>query len=292
VKLGVVDLGGPVHYADLGGAGPPMVLVHGLGGSLVNWMAVGGRLAARFRVLALDLGGFGRTPPGGRGATVQANVALVGRFLDEVAGGPAAVAGNSMGGLIAALLAASRPEAVTRLVLVNAALGTAPGAAFNVDPRVAALMAVYMTPLAGDLFLRWRAAKLGPARSVDETLRLCGMDPARLPPEILAAHVAMARDRGHMPWANDAFLAAARSIVAISARRARLDATLRSIRAPTLIVHGTRDRLVPLATAEHVARVRPDWSLAVLDGVGHIPQLEVPERWLEAVHRWLDALPG
>ena len=292
MKLGVVDLGGPVHYADLGGSGPPMVLVHGLGGSLANWMAVGEGLAARFRVLALDLGGFGRTPLAGRGASVQANLALVGRFLDEVAGGPAAVAGNSMGGLIAALLAASRPEVVTRLILVNAALGMAPGAPFKVDPRVAALMAVYMTPVAGDLFLRWRAARLGSVGLVDATLRLCGVDPERLPPEILAAHVAVARDRGRMPWANDAFLAAARSIVAITARRARLDAMLRSIRAPTLLVHGTEDRLVPLGTAKHIARLRPDWSLALLEGAGHTPQLEVPERWLEAVHRWLDALPG
>jgi len=286
MKTGIVDLGGPVHYADFGGSGPPMVLVHGLGGSLANWMAVGGALTARFRVLALDLSGFGRTPPAGRSAAVQANVALVGRFLDEVAGGPAVVAGNSMGGLIGALLAASRPDLVTRLILVNAALGRAPGALL--DPRVAALFSIYMTPFAGSLFLRWRAATIGPERTVHQTLRLCGVHPSRLPPEVLAAHVAIARERGRMPWADDAFLTAARSLMMLTARRARLDETLRSIQAPTLIVQGTEDRLVPLATAQHAARLRPDWSLAVLDGVGHTPQLEVPERWLAAVNGWLD----
>jgi pimeloyl-ACP methyl ester carboxylesterase len=291
MKTGLVDLGGPVHYADFGGSGPPMVLVHGLGGSLANWMAVGGALTERFRVLALDLSGFGRTPPGaGRTAAVPANVALVGRFIDEVAGGPAVVAGNSMGGLIGALLAASRPGLVTRLILVNAALGRAPGA--PLDPRVAALFSIYMTPFAGSLFLRWRAATIGPERTVHQTLRLCGVHPSRLPPEVLAAHVAIARDRALMPWADGAFLTAARSIMVLTAWRARLDETLRSIRVPTLIVHGTEDRLVPLATAQHAARLRPDWSLSVLDGVGHTPQLEVPGRWLAAVNGWLDGQVG
>ena len=48
MKTGIVDLGGPIHYADFGGSGPPMVLVHGLGGSLANWMAVGDALTARY----------------------------------------------------------------------------------------------------------------------------------------------------------------------------------------------------------------------------------------------------
>ena len=59
----VIDLGGPVHYLDFGGAGSPMVLVHGLGGSAINWQSVGSLLAERHRVVALDLPGFGRTPP-------------------------------------------------------------------------------------------------------------------------------------------------------------------------------------------------------------------------------------
>src|SRR5262245_36769441 len=62
----VADVGGPVHFIDFGGSGPPMVLVHGLGGSAVNWLAVGPALAQRARVVALDLPGFGRTPPAGR----------------------------------------------------------------------------------------------------------------------------------------------------------------------------------------------------------------------------------
>ncbi|MGI9609095.1 MAG: alpha/beta fold hydrolase, partial [Acidimicrobiia bacterium] len=70
--LEIIDLDGPVHYADYGGDGSPMVLVHGLGGSHLNWLHVAHRLAERHRVVAVDLAGFGLTPPAGRKATVQA----------------------------------------------------------------------------------------------------------------------------------------------------------------------------------------------------------------------------
>src|SRR5512133_1657597 len=93
-----VDLDGPVHYVDFGGAGRPIVLVHGLGGSYCNWLAVGPRLTAHGRVLALDLVGHGLTRSLGRSARVSANRRLLGRFLAAVARAPAILFGNSMGG--------------------------------------------------------------------------------------------------------------------------------------------------------------------------------------------------
>ena len=57
-----VDLDGPVHYIDFGGEGKPLLMVHGLGGSALNWMAVGPELAKHNHVLAIDLAGFGQTP--------------------------------------------------------------------------------------------------------------------------------------------------------------------------------------------------------------------------------------
>jgi len=94
-----------------------------------------------------------------------------------------------------------------------------------------------------------------------------------------------------MPWAHDAFLSASRSIITTLARRGRVESSLRAIRAPTLVMQGSRDRLVPLAAAEELARLRRDFTLAVLDGVGHVPQIEVPDRWLSVVLGWLDGLP-
>src|ERR687886_710247 len=117
-----VDLDGPVHYLDFGGAGTPLVCVHGLGGAALNWMAVGPPLARGHRVLAPDLPGFGRTALGDRRASLGANRRLLDRFIREVAGSPAIVMGNSMGGLLTVLQAAHSPETVRAVVLVDPAL--------------------------------------------------------------------------------------------------------------------------------------------------------------------------
>src|SRR4051794_34778773 len=86
----VVDLDGPVHLVDFGGpaTGPAVVLVHGLGGSHLNWDLLAPLVTRHARVWALDLPGFGRSEPGGRSASVSANAAVLQRFLDEVVGEP------------------------------------------------------------------------------------------------------------------------------------------------------------------------------------------------------------
>ena len=286
-----VDLGGPVHFADFGGSGPTSVLVHGLGGSHLNWLAVGPALAARARVLAPDLAGFGRTPLAGRSAHVRANAQLLDRFIDVVAEGPAILIGNSMGGLLAMMEAERQPEKVTRLVLVGAAQPRPPGTRF--DPVVALTFAAYAVPGLGERFMRWRAARRGPEGLVRDTLQLVCADPGRVPAEVVAAHVALARDRmDRMPWGNQAFLEAARSIVFTLARRREVHAMIGRIAAPALLVQGTRDRLVSLAASRATAALRPDWTLAVLEGIGHVPQLEAPERFVATVTGWLDGDVG
>lgn len=115
----VEDIGGPVHYLDFGGSGPPVLMIHGLAGAALNWMAVGPSLAETNRALAIDLAGFGQTPLFGRSATVPANTELVHEFIARVVGEPVVLMGSSMGGHIAVLEAAAAPEAVTALVLVD-----------------------------------------------------------------------------------------------------------------------------------------------------------------------------
>src|SRR5688572_15482453 len=155
IRSRTIDLDGPVHYADFGGDGATMVLVHGLGGAYVNWLGVGAALAERARVLAPDLAGFGRTPLAGRSATVRANRALLARFVDAVAGEPVILVGNSMGGLISMIEAAERPHMVRGLVLVGPAQPLARG---GVDALVTAAFAAYGLPLVGGALLRARAA--------------------------------------------------------------------------------------------------------------------------------------
>jgi pimeloyl-ACP methyl ester carboxylesterase len=282
-----VDLDGPVHVADFGGRGTPIVLVHGLGGSHVNWMAVGERLAERGRVLAPDLAGFGRTPLAGRSSGVGANRALLDRFLGAACDEPAVLVGNSMGGLIALMEASLRPEKVAALVLVGPAQPRPILAA--ADWMVVATFAAYAMPMVGETFVRWRARLLGPEGLVRQTLALCCVDASRISPDVFAAHVALAAERAAgMPWAAEAFLGAARSVVARTIRPRWFAELVRTVKAPTLLVQGDTDRLVPLAASRALAERRPDWRLEVLPGIGHVPQLETPDRFVELVGAWLD----
>jgi pimeloyl-ACP methyl ester carboxylesterase len=278
-----LDVDGPVHVADFGGRGDPMVLVHGLGGSHLNWAAVGDALARNHRVVAPDLAGFGLTRPEGRSCSVEANAALLTGVLEQM-GRPSVVVGNSMGGMIAMMVAARRPQLVSGLVLVGAAmprpLSTRPNLA------VTAAFVTYAFPVLGEMYARQRAQRLGPEGLVRETIKLCTVDPSRVPRDVYDAHVELARTRRAFPWAMESYLEAARSLVRVLVQRRRFVAMMRSVAAPTLLLHGSHDRLVPVAAARLAVQVCPSWELEVFDGFGHTPQLEAPERFVESVERF------
>ncbi|MGH8897736.1 MAG: alpha/beta fold hydrolase [Egibacteraceae bacterium] len=291
MELRTVDLGGPVHYAEFGDprACPTLVCVHGLGGSTLNWIAVTPTLARRARVLVIDLPGFGRTPLAGRSAGVHANRHLLGRFLDEVVGGPAILVGNSMGGAIVMLEAAVHPERVAGLILVCPSLPALTG--LHSDRKVVRVFAALSVPGLGPLLLRQRCRRLGPEGLVRESLRLCCVDPDRVPKDTVQALVDFTLERAQMPWANTAYLQAARSLVVLHTHdRRRFLERIRTIGVPTLLVQGEADRLASLAAAQRVARMRPDWAFTVLEGVGHLPMLEDPDRLLSVIDAWLEGL--
>lgn len=284
-----VDLDGPVHFVDHGGPadGPLLVCVHGLGGSLVNWAAVAPLLTDTCRVLALDLAGFGHTRGGGRSTSVQANERLLARFLTEVSGTPVILVGNSMGGLISILHTAQSPTSVAGLVLIDPALPVGPGAL--PDPRVAATFAALAVPAVGRTLLALRRSRSSADAAAHDLLRLCCADPARVPAEVVDQHVDLARQRRDYTDADAELISAAQSLLWVLADRGRYAAMQRSIAAPVLLIHGDQDRLVPLAAARAAAAANPRWQFEVAHGVGHVPQLEVPEWTAEQILGWLAA---
>jgi pimeloyl-ACP methyl ester carboxylesterase len=275
-----------VHVVDFGGDpdGPVFVLVHGLGGSHLNWDLLAPRLTGAGRVLALDLPGFGRSEPGSRTASVPANVAVLQRFLDEVVGEPAVLVGNSMGGMISILTAGERPDAVRGLVLLDPAV---PGPRRALDPLVALTFALYAIPLVGERFLRRRRLRQSPVARVHETLRLVGVDPASVPADVVDRSVTLIEEREDVEGMDRAFLAAARSLLRVLADPRRYRRAMASIDVPVLLLHGDRDRLVAVSSARDVARRHPAWRYVELPGVGHVPQLQVPDRVADEVLAWL-----
>jgi pimeloyl-ACP methyl ester carboxylesterase len=273
---GFVDIDGPVHVVDFGGApdGPSVVLVHGLGGSHLNWCLLAPLLTPHARVVAIDLAGFGLTASVGRSSSVRANTALLDRFLRREVGEPTVLVGNSMGGLISARQAAHHPETVRGLVLVDPALPLV--GLQRPDPMVAWSFLLYATPVAGRRLLTYRRARMTPRQLVMQTLELCCVDPARVPEELIAASCELVERRRTMPGGDDAFFAAARSILRTNADSRRAWATLARIAAPVLLLHGERDRLVSLRQAQSAALRNPSWTFESFAGVGHVPQLEVP----------------
>ena len=280
----VADLDGPVHYIDFGGAGTPLVMVHGLGGNALNWLAVGPQLAEHYHPLAVDLAGFGQTPLFGRSATVGAHAQLLHNFITKVVGEPAMVMGNSMGGHVSILEAAEHPEWVTSLVLVDPAI---PGPHVRrPEPRMLGAIAALSVPGLAQSLLDRELRSLGPEALVRRALELVCADPSRVDPEIVEAHVQLTREREHLGRQNmRAFIQATRSI-GFRMADPRFWSRVAAVKAPTLIIHGSLDRVIPVAAARELHRNRPDWDLKIIDGAGHVPMLETPELFMDAFDAW------
>ena len=281
-----VDLDGPVHYFDFGGpfGAPTVVCVHGLAGAAVNWWAIAPLLASRCRIFALDLPGHGLTQSLGRGTDIPALRAVLHRFIEAVPGGPVVLIGNSMGGMLS-VLEAGTTTAVSGLVLVDPVLPLVPALP---DRFVTAMLAAYATPGLGPLLMR-RRRRMSPEELVASVLSLCCVDASRVPADVLAQHVAVARHTLMSPGAEREVAASARSMITMFGalcggeyRRA-----ISSITCPVLLLHGTRDRLVPIAMARAAARANPGWTLTEIPGTGHVPQLEAAAETASAITGWL-----
>jgi pimeloyl-ACP methyl ester carboxylesterase len=283
----VSDLGGPVHWVDFGGPeqAPAFVLVHGLGGSHLNWVRVAPALAEHGRVFAVDLPGFGLSSSGPRSASVHANAAVLDRFVREIAGSPAVLIGNSMGGMICTLEAAARPESVAGLVLIDPSL---PVPRHRPDRQVAGQFLLYAVPFLGERYMAFAARRMSDRQLVQRVVNLCFAEPSRASGEVLDASVALVAERRRRPAEDAAFLQAARSLLRVLARPRRYQALMKRLDMPVLLIHGDRDRLVPVAAARATLAANPAWQSAILAGVGHTPQLEAPDAVVEHIVDWLE----
>src|ERR1700730_12511474 len=244
MQSSMLDIDGPIYVADYGGEGPVMLLVHGLGGAHLNWMAVAPGLAVRHHVYALDLPGFGRSPLAGRRSSIAANVDLLSRAIARPSRDPIVLMGNSMGGLLAIGVAARHPFLIDALVLVDPAV-PAPGGEFR--PR---LDQVSRTFIATAFMPRWGARRLsravaavGPESLVRETMRLVSSDPSRVEQAVIDAHVGLEAERlAESSW-HESFYAATRSLVAMLVQKRKVFRWVHAVRAPTMLLQGDRDRL-------------------------------------------------
>jgi pimeloyl-ACP methyl ester carboxylesterase len=282
----VIDIDGPVRVETWHGpAERTFVLLHGLGGSHLNWRRVAPELSRSGRVLVPDLPGFGRTPRAGRSASLLAGRRIVAELIRRQGRGAIVLAGNSMGGAIALLQAAFEPDSVAGVVATAAVLPWARGGV----PAAIVMggFAVYQIPAVGDWVVRNRFRRLPAERAVRLGFRITTCDPASVPESLVREHAELLRLRMNDAEAPAAFLEGARSILRLLRRSGSYGAALRRVRCPVLLIHGERDRFVPVAFARAAGRAHADWELLILPHVGHVPQLEAPGSWVESVTAWL-----
>ena len=263
------DLAGlRVRYVRRGG-GPALILLHGLGSSIYTWADVIPALARDHDVVAVDLPGFGGSDiPDELSSSVLPTTVL--GLMDRLGISRATLVGNSLGGAVAAVLAARHPERVRRLVLIDSA-------GFNLEPskRPMILRLAGSAPVAAALdalpVRRWL---------VTRALRQVFYDPARVTPERVEEYLA--------PLARPGTADAVRSLLSDRSGFG-LPALVSEVRVPTLIVWGRNDRWVPLADADRFAAAIPGSRKVVLEECGHVPQEERPA---EVVHLLEEFDPG
>jgi pimeloyl-ACP methyl ester carboxylesterase len=251
----------------------PALYVHGLGGSSMNWSALMLELAGDVDGEALDLPGFGMSPPPDDGNySVSAHARAVIRYLDSSGRAPVHLLGNSLGGAVTTRVAAIRPDLVRTLSLVSPALPELP------PQRTALPTALLAVPGVARLFGRltsgWSAE-----RRTREVLALCYGDPARVTPAGFAAAVEEYERRVRLPYFWDSLARSARGVVDAYTLGGQhsLWRQAERVLAPTLLVYGGRDQLVSFRMARRACAAFRDSRLLALPESGHVAMMEHPE---------------
>jgi pimeloyl-ACP methyl ester carboxylesterase len=263
----------PINVVELG-AGPPIVFIHGLAGSWQNWLEQLPVFAERHRVITFDLPGFGASPMPRDPISISAYAAIVDELLGALDVEEAVIVGNSMGGFIAAELAIAHPERVERLVLESAA-----GITSENEPTARVIPALRALERSLLMITGWVAARSDTVARRPR-LRLATLSVVAAHPTRIGAPLAAELLRGSgKPGFIDAFYALTH--YPIRDRLSRIDA-------PTLVVWGARDHLVPLRDADVFAQLIPDARKVVYPDTGHVPMLERPARFNADLQAFLD----
>ncbi|MBL8551785.1 MAG: alpha/beta fold hydrolase [Hyphomonadaceae bacterium] len=268
--------GSQIHYRDEGRAdGPPLVLVHGYCASLHTWEPWVERLAEHYRIVSIDLPGHGltRTAEGyriGRDSFAE----IIDAAAEHLGLETFAIAGSSMGGAAAWDYAARRPEKVAALVLVGAAGFTPrPEQDFG-EPVVLDLLRSPMGPVLRDL---------DATPMMRKGLKASFANPAIVGDAMIERYVALGRAPMHRNVQMQLALARSERIYATPEALARISA-------PTLVLHGEKDRLVPVGDGIRFATAIRDAQLMIYEDVGHILHEEIPEQSAEDVHAFLQGV--
>ncbi|MFG3514662.1 alpha/beta fold hydrolase [Streptomyces bobili] len=262
----------------------PALYVHGLGGSSQNWSALMAQLDGVVESEAVDLPGFGDSPPPDDGNySITAHARAVIRHLDASGRGPVHLFGNSLGGAVSTRVAAVRPDLVRTLTLVSPALPE-----LRVQ-RTAVPTGLLGMPGVAALFTRFTREWTAEQR-VRGVMALCYGDPGRVTSEAFGYAVEELERRLRLPYFWDAMTRSARGLVNAYTLGGQhgLWRQAERVLAPTLLVYGGRDQLVGFRMAQRAARTFRDSRLLTLPNAGHVAMMEYPETVATAFRELLE----
>ncbi len=255
-----------LHVRDTGRKdAPTLILLHGFGASLHTWEPRALALSDEFRVIRFDLPGSGLSPPDPTADYTDArSLQLLNALMDTLDVKRATLIGNSMGGRIAWSFAARFPERVDKLVLISPDGFASPGFEYGKKPDVSAMVRL----------MRYALPK---------PLLTMSLKPAYADPKVMTDALATRyHDLMLAPGARDAMIARMEQVVLTEPTQ-----WLRKIQAPTLLLWGEQDAMIPFANSAEYMKAIADAKLVSLPGMGHLPHEEDPVRSLVPVRAFL-----
>ncbi|MEO8434458.1 MAG: alpha/beta hydrolase [Pyrinomonadaceae bacterium] len=256
-----------LHYQE-SGTGTPLLLIHGYTSSTYSWKDVFAPLSKRFRVIAVDLKGFGFSGKPDGDYTRRAQATLVTHLLDYLKIEKAWLCGNSMGGEVSLNIALAHPQRVAGLVLIDSA-GVAVAGSGSLAPGY------LLVPVVGQVLT---AFALTSDKLVREGLEKSFYDDTKIGAERVATYYRPLQTRSGQ-------LAALRART--QASQYPIEPELGKITTPTLIIWGAQDELIPLAAGQKMNLLIKGSRLVTLEKCGHVPQEEMPERVLNEINTFI-----
>lgn len=259
-------------YHEEYGSGSPVVFIHGFGASIYSWRHLKA-LSKDYRVILVDLKGFGRSPkPFDSKYSAFDQAELVCGFIKKLGLKEVTLAGHSFGGgvaLIASIYLTERePGLLKRLILIGSV-----GFPQRLPLFIKALRVPFIGPLA--------MAVIPDRVMASVVLKQAYYDDGKIPPDAVTEYARPLQEKG----ADNAIIATARQILPEDLDG--LTSRYGSIKVPTLLIWGKEDIIVPLRIGELLHSGIPESRLVVLDKCGHIPQEEEPSRTLSVIEEFL-----
>jgi pimeloyl-ACP methyl ester carboxylesterase len=256
----------PIYVREEGAAHHPVVLlVHGWSSSWYAMSPLVSLLSSkRFRCLAVDLPGYGQSPPGSDRATIAGYADLLAGLIQTVSDQPVVLVGHSMGGMISLTLTLRHPHLVERMVLLC--------------PTISGRLSLFINLFISPVTILERFSLAGKIVSLLEP-QMMGITDRLMRPASIAAHtgITAADYRRIRADARRPGQGRVRAECFRAMREGDLRGKLGHIEAPSLVIWGMEDNTVPLSDASFLADEWPDADLRIVPKASHWPQFETPE---------------